>query len=543
MLTVLPFVAAAAMFSPDSFHLIKIKEVYAGSQASPNAQYVVLQMYAAGQNLVNGKEVRYFSRTGALLNSFAFTANVPVALDQSTILVGFTDAATFFSVTLDRTVNPIMDPLGGKVCFHDPAGLGDIDCVSWGSYTGNSGGVGTPANDPVGLERGVAWRRRLDICGSPTILDGCDDTDDSANDFRPVTPAPRNNAGINGTIPTAVCGNSMVQSLEQCDDGNLSPGDGCSAVCRSEPPAFAPFALSTITGPTNNGVIEPGDSASLRTSWRNQTPGATLPLSATITKVTGPPSTGYQIIFSSISYNNVPPGSVAPCTSCAQVIVSDPTPRPVTHWDAVASEVNNFNGFKNWSLHVGRSFTDVPLTNGFYRFVETLLHRGITGGCSPTAYCPASSTTREQMAAFVLLAKEGPSYSPPACVAGAEQFADVPPTSPFCRWIEELARRGVAGGCGGGNYCPTGPITRDQMSVFVLRTLDPALNPPACVAGGEMFADVPAANPFCRWIEELARRAVVSGCGGGNYCPAGAVTREQMGVFLGVTFGLTLYGP
>jgi hypothetical protein len=80
------------------------------------------------------------------------------------------------------------------------------------------------------------------------------------------------------------------------------------------------------------------------------------------------------------------------------------------------------------------------------------------------------------------------------------------------------------------------------MAVFVLRTLDQTANPVACVSGSEMFADVPASSVFCRWIEELVRRAVVSGCGGGNYCPASPVTREQMGVFLTVTFGLTLYG-
>jgi len=77
--------------------------------------------------------------------------------------------------------------------------------------------------------------------------------------------------------------------------------------------------------------------------------------------------------------------------------------------------------------------------------------------------------------------------------------------------------------------------------VFVLRTLDPALTPPACST--PVFSDVPASSPFCRWIEELARRGIVSGCGGGNYCPTAPVTREQMSVFLGVTFGLTLYGP
>ena len=98
----------------------------------------------------------------------------------------------------------------------------------------------------------------------------------------------------------------------------------------------------------------------------------------------------------------------------------------------------------------------------------------------------------------------------------------------------------MVSGCGGGNYCPASAVTREQMAVFVLRTQDPALNPPACAPPN--FNDVPETSRFCRWIEELTNRGVVSGCGGGTYCPAAAVTREQMGVFLGVTFGLTLYG-
>jgi hypothetical protein len=195
---------------------------------------------------------------------------------------------------------------------------------------------------------------------------------------------------------------------------------------------------------------------------------------------------------------------------------------------------------KSWTLHVGSTFTDVAASNGFYRFVETMVHRNVTGGCSATAYCPANPTSREQIAVFVLVSKEPPGYVPPAC-GTTPMFPDVPVTSGFCRWVEELARRNVVGGCGGGNYCPGASVTREQMAVIVLRTLDPALQPPAC--GTPMFADVPAASGFCRWIEELARRGVVTGCGGGNYCPTAPVTREQMSVFLTVTFSLTLYGP
>jgi hypothetical protein len=212
------------------------------------------------------------------------------------------------------------------------------------------------------------------------------------------------------------------------------------------------------------------------------------------------------------------------------------------HWDASAVEsiVPDAQGQqKHWVLHVGASFTDVPAANPFYRFIETLLHHGVTGGCSATQYCPATSTTRDQMSVFVLVAKEGTGYVPPACTTPV--FDDVSAGNPFCRWIEELARRAVVSGCGGGNYCPTSAVTREQMAVFVLRTLDPALAPPACTT--PIYSDVPATSAFCPWIEELTRRAVVSGCGGGNYCPTGAVTREQMGVFISVTFGLTLYGP
>jgi hypothetical protein len=191
---------------------------------------------------------------------------------------------------------------------------------------------------------------------------------------------------------------------------------------------------------------------------------------------------------------------------------------------------------------VGDSFTDVPSTSPFYRFVETIFHKGITGGCGEGLYCPSAATTREQMAVFVLVAKEGAAFAFAPCAA--PPFGDVSATSPYCPFIQELKNRGVVTGCGGGsNYCPGNPVQRDQMAVFVLRTLEPTLTPPPCNSGSVLFADVAGINPFCPWVEELARRGVVSGCGGGNYCPLDPVTREQMGVFLTVTFGLSLYGP
>jgi hypothetical protein len=299
------------------------------------------------------------------------------------------------------------------------------------------------------------------------------------------------------------------------------------------------YAVSLQVDRSGNRVLEPGETADVVPGWYNLN-GAAQTFGGSLISFGGPAGATYTVTDASASYGTVANGSVGTCVDCYSVAVSNPPTRPATHWDALAMEsiVPDAHGQQNgWPLHIGASFTDVPPSSPFYRFVETLLHRGVTAGCTGTSYCPASSTTREQMAVFVLVAKEGAGYVPPACVTPV--FTDVPASSPFCRWVEELARRGVVSGCGGGNYCPAAAVSREQMAVFVLRTLDPTLTPPAC--GTPVFADVPAGSSFCPWIEELARRGVVSGCGGGKYCPAAAVSREQMGVFLGVTFGLTLY--
>ena len=73
------------------------------------------------------------------------------------------------------------------------------------------------------------------------------------------------------------------------------------------------------------------------------------------------------------------------------------------------------------------------------------------------------------MAAFLLKSSLGASYQPPNCTG--QVFTDVPCTGGnFDPWIEDLAARGITGGCGGGAYCPASPNTRGQMAVFLVKT-------------------------------------------------------------------------
>jgi 2',3'-cyclic-nucleotide 2'-phosphodiesterase/3'-nucleotidase/5'-nucleotidase len=116
-------------------------------------------------------------------------------------------------------------------------------------------------------------------------------------------------------------------------------------------------------------------------------------------------------------------------------------------------------------------------------------------------------------------------------------FTDVPADAFAAAWIEELNTEGISGGCGGNNFCPNKNVSRAEMAVFLLRALNGNTYTPPA-ATGTLFTDVPVDGFAAAWIEELANAGITGGCGGGNFCPNANVTRAEMAVFLVTTFNL-----
>ncbi len=120
----------------------------------------------------------------------------------------------------------------------------------------------------------------------------------------------------------------------------------------------------------------------------------------------------------------------------------------------------------------GTVFADVHKADFAAAFIEALYNEGVTGGCgtNPFIYCPGSSVTRDQMAVFLLAMKHGAGYTPPACTGVFSDVACTPNPGFAVNFVEQLRAEGVTGGCSTNpmKYCPTAPVTRGQMAVFLV---------------------------------------------------------------------------
>ena len=105
-------------------------------------------------------------------------------------------------------------------------------------------------------------------------------------------------------------------------------------------------------------------------------------------------------------------------------------------------------------------------------WMEELYDVGLTSGYPDGTYRPQNQVTRAEMAVFLLRAKHGAGYSPPAASGGA--FSDV--GGHWAEgWIEQLADEGITGGYPDGTYRPNNPVNRAEMAVFLTKAFNLSL--------------------------------------------------------------------
>src|SRR6266536_4311700 len=209
LLVTIGALALGAASASATFHLIKIRELFPGTVAQPESDYVELQSFSVFQDQIQFGQLGIYNASGTQVSTFPSVtpSGGPVAnnANDATALIadsGF--GAVFPGVTPDRTDSTLdLSPSGGAVCW--PINSSPIDCVSWGNFTGDAS-LPSSAGPPLqgsgasgGIADGKAVIRSI-TAGCPTLLEDSDDTNNSAANFSETTPNPRpNSAAITET--------------------------------------------------------------------------------------------------------------------------------------------------------------------------------------------------------------------------------------------------------------------------------------------------------------------------------------------------------
>src|SRR5262249_1817266 len=158
------------------------------------------------------------------------------------------------------------------------------------------------------------------------------------------------------------------------------------------PPPVAVDARAVPGSNSNaNGILEPGETVQVDPTWTNASadPETVTGTASDLAGLSGPT---YTIKDTSADYGTVAAGATADCNGATGdcYLISVTGARPAAHWDAVLTENLSSDATpRHWVLHVGNSFSDVPVGDPFYPFIETILHNAITAGCNAPGDPPA----------------------------------------------------------------------------------------------------------------------------------------------------------
>ncbi len=221
--------ASAAALAPAAAleHLMVVQEVFPGTPAQPDAQYVMMRMTSSGQRFVNGTFVEVQDATGTVIGRFgAFDHTVAnggtagcVYPNCPAILMGTSAAQTLLGFAFDQIVDAQagrvpLPAAGGRACFRGPNATQIFDCVAWGAYAGSNvsavstnacdASYGTPA---AALSPGFALTRKQFSCP----------VKENSTDFENRFPHPAADSGASANVDAD--GDTLINVLD-CGDAD-----------------------------------------------------------------------------------------------------------------------------------------------------------------------------------------------------------------------------------------------------------------------------------------------------------------------------------
>lgn len=209
--------------------------------------------------------------------------------------------------------------------------------------------------------------------------------------------------------PAPVCGDGVLSASrgEQCDDGNATSGDGCSATCQLETitPAQC-FNLVNVVVPTSSSATLPPSSASsgATSSVISSTPTSSTPASSTASSITSS-ATSSQV-----------------ATACVSLVQNTPaaaTSYPVGTVFTYTATFTCSGLDNNLGLGVARTNTSTPVGNPLIGAPTSSNYNAATNTCTYTFTWTATANLTAGNYSVYLLANSTVAsaiLTPPACV-------------------------------------------------------------------------------------------------------------------------------
>ena len=242
----------AALLGPASaaladHHEVKITEVFAGTSEAPSAEFVEIQMFLSGQELLAQADLVFYDAGGAAIAPPLELQNVANGQSQRTLLAGTSEMEALFATQADvEYESPLLNNGGGGVCVVSEVGFGTLDCVAWGTAAvAGAGASETAIPDGQAIARNIAP-------GCNTLLERADDTGSSLADFAPGTPTPQPNSedGPNSSCPdTQITKKPKAKTTDRTPKFEFTGGDGFE--CKLDSASFevcdSPFAPGKLS--------------------------------------------------------------------------------------------------------------------------------------------------------------------------------------------------------------------------------------------------------------------------------------------------------
>ena len=169
------------------------------------------------------------------------------------------------------------------------------------------------------------------------------------------------------------------------------------------------------------------------------------------------------------------------------------------------------------------TFDDVPSTSPYETYIEAIYNNGITPGCGHGNYCPSSDVAKGTMAAFIIRALYGETFS----YTQTPYFSDMPATDNLFKYVQKLKDLNIT--TRSGTYSSDRYVTWDEMPAFFVRATQ--------VKAGqstESFAD--PQRPYFTGVTAGSKKDLSTTTAAGTHSGDQTVTRDQLAEFIARAF-------